>query len=377
MHRNLSAITLCAAVAGGCPPGQAPPQDAPSKPAPPSSPAPAVPKVWQLRLTTQMLGVVPGPLQVVSVDSSGPVKVEVDGKVVGEATLAAAELDPLARLLASPELAAARSGAARPGPQAHLVVTGDVRFDLENPESGLAQVLAEVDRLRDLVGPPENFKITVVDGDGEVLVSSNGYVEVKRGGSQVATHNLPTEALAKVRAVLGMSAMRTASAWAAPEGPELRIEGDLVVQGKVDTLIKSAGSALLAEVKRLGVVVAAKTTRPVNFEAVFTQQLHGAGLGPLRTITVRSQDRRLTLADEAPGVQPSDRPLKDEEWTALLDKLVDPGFRLIESRPPSSEGMVYKIKITGDQPMEVTIRGEPPPPLVALLNHLDYLARHY
>jgi hypothetical protein len=382
MHRNLSAITLCAAVAGGCSPGQAPPQDPPPKPAapqdPPPGPAPAVPKVWQLRLMTQFLGTVPGPLQVVFVDSGGPVKVEVDGKVVGEATLAATELEPLARLLAAPALAAARSISEQPGPQVSLAVTGDVRLDLQGPLAELNPVVAEVDRLRDLVGPPEDFKITVVDGDAEILVSSNGYVEVKRGGSRVATHNLPVDALGKVRSILGMTAMRSASAWAAPDGgPELRIEGDLNVRGKVDTLIKSAGSAMLAEVKRLGDAVAAKTTRPALFEAVFTRQLLGAGPGPLRKITVTAKDRRLVLADAAPGVQPSDRPLKDEEWTALLDMLVDPGFRLLQDRPPSGEGTVYRVKITGDRPMELAIHGEPPPQLVALLNHLEYLARHY
>ena len=136
-------------------------------------------------------------------------------------------------------------------------------------------------------------------------------------------------------------------------------------------------SSLFAEAKRLGAAVEAKNTRPSNFEAVFTQQLHGAGLGPLRKITVRSSDRHIVLVDEAPGVQPSDRPLKDEEWTALLEMLVDPGFRLAEGKPPSGEGVVYKVQITGDAPMDATFRGDPPPSLVNLLNRLDWLARHY
>lgn len=381
MNRISSTITLCAVV--GCSPGSAPQGQAqqvpPTKPAePPASPPPVVAKDWQLRLTTQFLGVVPGPLQVVSVDASGALKVEVDGKIVGQTMLNASDVAPLARLLAAPELAAARSTPEGPGPQAHLVVTGDVKLDLAGEVPALTPVLVEVDRLRDLVAPPENFKIYAVDGDGEVLVSANGYVEVKRGGAVVAKHNIPVEALAKVRGILSMDAIRRPESWAAPTGAAtLRIDGDIEVSGAVDLLVMGAASSLIAEAKRLGAAVEAKNTRPTNFEAVFTQQLHGAGLGPLRKITVRSSDRHIVLVDEEPGVQPSDRPLKDEEWTALLEMLVDPGFRLAEGKPPSGEGVVYKVKITGDAPMDATFRGDPPPSLVNLLNRLDWLARHY
>ncbi|MBA3547122.1 MAG: hypothetical protein H0T76_11610 [Nannocystis sp.] len=336
-----------------------------------------MPKAWQLRLTTQFLGVVPGPRQVVSVDSTGPVKVEVDGEVVGEQPLPGAELEPLARLLAAPELAAAKSVENGPGPQTHLVVTGELRLDLSGKLAELVPVLREVDRLRDRVGPPENFKIVVVDGDVEVLVSSNGYVEIERSG-EVVKHNLPSEALGKVRALLGVHAIRTASTWTAPAGTaSLRIDGDITVSGLVDQTINGPAPALLAEVMRLGAAVAAKTRRPINFEATFTQQLHGVALGPLRTFTVRSSDRHLVLVDEEPDVKKSDRPLKDEEWSALLDMLVDPGLRLATDTPPSSEGMVYRVKITGDQPMDQTYHGSPPPLLVQLLNRLDWLARHH
>ncbi len=381
MNRISSTLTLCAVV--GCAPGQAPqdqaPRDPPAKPAdPPASPPPVVPKSWQLRLSTQFLGTVPGPLEVVAVDASGALKVEVDGKIVGQTMLDAADVAPLARLLGAPELAAAKSGPEMPGPQAHLVVTGDLKLDLAGEVPALTPVLIEVDRLRDLVAPPENFKIYAVDGEGEVLVSSNGYVEVKRGGAVVAKHNLPVEALGKVRGLLSMDALRKPETWTAPTGAAtLRIDGDIEVSGTVDLLVAGPAPSLLAEAKRLGAAVEAKNTRPTNFEAVFTQQLHGAGLGPLRKITVRSSDRHIVLADEAPGVQPSDRPLKDEEWTALLEMLVDPAFRLAEGKPPSGEGVVYKVKITGDTPMDATFRGDPPPSLVNLLNRLDWLARHY
>jgi len=376
MNRISSTITLCAVV--GCSSGQAP-QDPPASPAEtPSKPAPVVPKNWQLRLTTQFLGTVPGPLQVVAVDASGALKVEVDGKVVGQTMLSASEVEPLARLLGAPELAAAKSGPEGTGPQAHLVVTGDVQLDLAGPVPALTPVLGEVDRLRDLVAPPEDFRIYAVDGGGEVLVSSNGYVEVKRGGAVVARHNLPFEALGKVRGLLSMDTLRRPDTWTAPTGTAtLRIDGDIKVSGVVDRMVAGPAPSLLAEARRLGAAVEAKNTRPTNFEAVFTQQLHGAGLGPLRKITVRSSDRHIVLADEEPGVQPSDRPLKDEEWAALLDMLVDPTFRLAEGTPPSSEGVVYKVKISGDTPMDATFRGAPPPSLVNLLNRLDWLARHY
>lgn len=383
MRRILLAISLCAAV--GCQPNEAPkdtPKGPPMKPATPTvdtPPAPStVPKVWQLTLTTQFLGTVPGPRQVVRVDSNGPIiKVEVDGKVVGEGKLAAADVEPLARLLGAPGLAAAKSGGLVPGQQVHLIVTGDVRLDLEGEVAALMPVLGEVDRLRDMVAPPENFKIFLTDGGAEILVSSNGYVEIQRGDAKV-THTIPTEALAKLRSLLSITALRDPKAWASDAGAaDLRIEGDLTVRGKVDPLIKSVGTALLAELKRLAAAVEAKTRPMGEFEAVFTAQLHGAGLGPLRTITVRSRDRHIVLADEAPGVQPSDRPLKDDEWKGLLEMLVDPGFRLAEGRPPSGESMVYRVKISGDQPMDATFRGDPPPPLTNLLNRLDWLARHY
>lgn len=140
MHPSIPAIALCAAVLGGCSPGQAP-GPSPS-PADPASPAVAVPRVWQVRLTTQFLGTIPGPLQDVSIDSGGPVKVTVDGKV-------------------------------HPGQQAHLVVTGDVQLDVTGPGEAMAPVLVEIDRLRDLVGPPEDFKIFAADGDTATVVAAS------------------------------------------------------------------------------------------------------------------------------------------------------------------------------------------------------------
>jgi len=374
MHPTIPAITLCAAVLGGCSPGQAP-GPSPS-PADPASPDVAVPRVWQARLTTQFLGTVPGPLQDVSIDSAGPVKVTVDGKVVGQSTLSGAELEPLARLLAAPGLAAAKTDD-HPGQQAHLVVTGDVQLDVTGPGEAMAPVLAEIDRLRDLVGPPEDFQIVAAGGDTEILLSSNGYTEVKRSGA-VIKHNLPHAALTRVRALLSITALRDPRTWTAPTGTaNLAITGDINVRGVVDMMVAGPAPALFAESMRLAAVVAAKEQRPTNFEAVFTAQLHGAGLGPLRTITVRSSDRHIVLVDDNPDVQESDRPLKDEEWTALVDMLVDPSFRLAEGTPPSGEGLVYRVKITGDQPMDATYRGEPPQALVQLLNRLDWLARHY
>ena len=273
----------------------------------------------------------------VAIDSNGPVRVEVDGQVVGQSVLTAAELEPLARLLGSPGLAAAKSTAQHQGPNTRLVVTGDLRLDLAGQGPELIPVLREVDRLRDLVGPPENFKVVAVDGDTEVLVSSNGHVEIKRGGAEVVRHTLPTQALGKVRALLSVTALRTASAWTAPTGTaSLKIDGDMNVSGVVDRTVKGPAPALLAEAMRLGAAVEAKTRRPAEIEAVFT----------------------------------------DEEWNGLLDMLIDPGFRLAEGTPPSGEGLVHRVKITGDPPMDATFRGEPPQSLVKVLNRLEYLARH-
>jgi hypothetical protein len=267
MNQTLPAITLCAAVLGGCSPGQAP--GPASSPADPASPVVPVPKVWQARLTTQSLGTVPGPLQDVSIDSGGAVKVAVDGEVVGESTLSAAELEPLARLLAAPGLATIKTDA-HPGQQAHLIVTGDVQLDLTGPTEAMAPVLLEIDRLRDLVGPPENFKIVAVSGDTEVRISSSGHIEVKRG-AVVVQHTLPNEALARVRALLSVTALRTARTWTAPTGTAtLTITGDINVRGVVDLMVAGPASALLTEALRLGAAVASKNQGPHNFEAVFT-----------------------------------------------------------------------------------------------------------
>ncbi len=382
MHRTLSTILLCAGL-GGCSPAEPPvPASgavaAPERPAEPLvSPTPVTPKVWSLRLTSQFLGTAAGPVEVVTVDSSGPVSVAVDGAVVGQSVLAAAELEPLARLLGAPGLAAAKSTSQDMGPTTQLVVTGDLRLDLAGGGPEVNPVLREVDRLRDLVAPPENFKVVAVDGDTEVLVSSNGYVEIKRGAAAAISHNLPTQALGKVRALLGVTALRTASSWTAPTGAAtLKITGDMNVSGVVDLTIKGAAPALLAEAMRLGAAVEAKTRRPAEIEAVFTQQMHGAGPGPLRTLTVRSSDRHLVITDEAPDAERFERGLTDEEWNSLLDMLIDPGFRLAEGTPPPGEGMVYRVKITGDSPMDATFRGEPPQALVQVMNRLDYFARH-
>lgn len=379
MQRTLSTILLCALPLAFCSPGDAPkPADPPAqRPAdPPAGPAPVTPKVWQVRLTSEFLGTVAGPIEVVTIDSTGPVTVSVDGKEVGQATLPAAELEPLARLLGAPALAAATSGPEVPGQQTHLVVTGDLRLDLRTPGPEVVPVLQEVDRLRDLVGPPEHFTVVAAHADREVLVSSNGHVEVKRGGVEVARHVLPVQALAQMHAIFGARALREPGTWAADAGPSsLRITGDIDARGPVDLTVKSAASAMHAEVMRLGAAVEAKTRPLGDFEAVFTRQLHGAGLGPLRTFTVRARDRHLVLVDEAPDGARADRALTDEEWNALVSMLLDPGFRLVEGTPPSREGMVYRVKITGDQPMDATYRGAPPPLVVALLNRLDYLAK--
>ena len=101
MHQTLPAITLCAALSG-CSPAQAPgdvqkPVAVPERPVESvASPTVVVPKVWQLRLTSQFLGTAAGPLQMVAIDSNGPVRVEVDGQVVGQSVLTAAEPRPFA-----------------------------------------------------------------------------------------------------------------------------------------------------------------------------------------------------------------------------------------------------------------------------------------
>lgn len=383
---RVSAVGGIVACTLSCAPGAAPAGDKAAKeqkpveqpveqPVETKSPPPPPLKTWQLRLTTQFFGTALGPLKEVTVDSGGAVEVLVDGKRVGERVLPAAEVEPLARLLAAPELAAAKSeGGPDMGPTARLVVTGDVAIDLRPPAPGLGPVMNEVDRLRDLVGPPEDFKVVAIAGDREVLVSSNGYVKVSRGGVEVAHHFLPMTALQPMIGMLGVTAIRDASAWSVAGPPTLTITGDVQAAGAVDTTIKGPASALYGEALRLGDVVEAKLRPPGAYELVVTRQLRGAGLGPPRTITVRAGDRTLVDVDGGPGAARRERVLGEDELRHLSTMLIDPDFRSAPLRGPSGEGMATRIVITGDAPLDVTFHGDPPPPVIALLNHIDHLA---
>lgn len=254
-------------------------------------------------------------------------------------------------------------------------VTGDVTLDLRSPAPGLGPVLTEVDRLRDLVGPPEDFQLVAVAGDREVLLSPNGYVQSSRGGAEVEHHFLPTTALQPALDLLGVSAIRDASTWSVAGPPTLRITGDIEATGAIDTTIKGPASALYFEALRLGDVVEAKTRPPGAYELVITRQLRGAGLGPPRTITVRAGDRTLVEIDAGPGATRREHALSEEELRALSAQLVDPAFRTAAAHGPSGEGMATRIQIIGDTALDVTYHGDPPPPVIALLNHVDYLAK--
>lgn len=335
-------------------------------------------KNWQLHLTTQFFGTALGPLKEIKVDSAGKINTSVDGKLTAESTLQPAQIDLLSRLLASPELAAARStGGPDVGPTARLVVTGDVTLDIKPPAPGLGPVINEVERLRDLVGPPEDFKVTATAADRSVLVSSNGYVEVTRGGSKVADHFLPAPAsLQPLISLLSASATRDPKSWTAPESPaKLKISGDFEAEGPVDLFIKSTGSAVHAEVLRLGEVVEAKLKPPSAYELVYTRRTTGAGgPGSPRTLTVRASDRTIALVDAGPGAARRERELTPEELSYLSKKLIDPSLRAAPVHGPSGEGASYNIKMTGDAAMDVTWHGDPPPPVTDLINHLDHLA---
>lgn len=391
--RRLSATLLLTVV--GCtptapPPGDAPPtkQTAPTpeekikniKPAAPQEPMiPAVGLInWQLHLTTQFFGTALGPLKEIKIDSTGKINIAIDGKVTAESTLQPAQIDLLSRLLAAPELAAARpSDSPDVGPVGRLVVTGDVSLDINLPTPGVDRVIDEVGRLRDLVGPPENFKISATAAERSVLVSSNGYVEVWRDGTRVTNHFLPApDSLQPLLALLSARAIRDPGSWTAPDSPaRLKISGDLQAEGPVDMTIKSAGSALHAEVMRLGDVVEAKLRPPSAYELVYTRRTTGAGgPGSPRTITVRAGARKLALVDAGPGAARRERELTPEELSYLSTKLIDPSLRTAPAHGPSGEGASYTIKVTGDAPMDVTWHGDPPPPVTDLINHLDHLA---
>lgn len=373
------AISLCAALA--CTPTSAPPEVAPTpapaqQPAPAPPPAPAnIPNTWQLVLTHQLEGAALGPAYTNTVDSTGRIKAEVDGKLVGESTLPPAEVQALAALLAAPDLRGLQPKPDMSYQRVHLVVTGDVALDITGARPETAAIFREVDRLRDLVAPPENFLITVTHADQEVSLSDNGYLKLSRGGTKIADHFLRSPALDKTTTLIASPQLRTTTGWP-PGDTHLKISGDIAVDGTVGRDIKSPPGALIDEVLRLATLVEAKTKPPTHFTLTYTRQLHGAGLGPLVKISADSGARTLVLVDENPGMSGMTSDLSDDELNGLRRRIVDPDLRTAEPTPPSGEGLVYRIVVTGDAPLDVTYRGTPPPPATDFFNYLDHRARH-
>lgn len=64
----------------------------------------------------------------------------------------------------------------------------------------------------------------------------------------------------------------------------------------------------------------------------------------------------------------------EAELAGLARLLVDPAFRSAVATPPSGEGMHYRLRITGDQPLDVTYQVNVPPPAVTVINRIDWLS---
>ena len=380
MHRSLVVLTVSLSILGACSSGSAPSAPAQTaaaaaEPAAAASASPAALKDWQLELTMQFNGATPGPSQVVNVDSEGAVKVTVGGKVVGQATLPATELGPLVALLAEPGLAAAKPGKNFDGPQTQLIVTGDVEVEMRGMTPALRPVIREVDRLRDLVAPPEHFKVHAVEGELEVMVASSGLVEVKRGGALVAKSKL-SAGLTELTTLLAAPSLRTVEAWSAPGGAaSLKVEGDIAVAGPLDGASANPAAMVLREALRLGARVEASATPMVKFEASLTRQEAGPERQPARRFEIRSQGRYLGVVHAAPGTKAPGRPLSEAELQELAVMLADPDLRTPrDSLEGVGVGPQYSVEITGDQAMTERYLGPPPPVLLKLMDRLEALA---
>lgn len=366
--KHLSIVLHCGILFGCSAPAAAPKELVPATVATPA-PAPRIAKRWNLRSTTQFSGAAQGPRQVVTVDSGGAVEVVVDDEVVGKATLDAAALEGLARALAAPDLATVKSAPEGPGMQVHLVVTGDVALDVTGPSEPLAPVLREVEKLRDLVGPPEEFKISATHAGAELLLSSNGLLKVVRDGKDVAQHTFDHASLAPLRELLAAPALRAADGWAVAGGPSsLKISGDIEVAGELDGEAAGPASAVLDEVVRLAAAVEGKARPPASFELTYTRQR--------RSLRVRSGTRQFVVTAGEPGVGDSQRVLDEIEIKALADMLVDPDLRVARAPGGAGEGVMHHVTVTGDAAMDMSFRGEPPAPVKVVIDHLEWLAKH-
>jgi len=339
------------------------------------SPPPAGPVVrqWKLELSTQFFGTALGPLNEIAIASDGAITVKQDHRVIGSGTLPVSQLESLSRLLADPKLAAAQAPDPGPGMGQHttIKVTGDVTLGLVGPSPATGPVIVEVDRLRDLVAPPEDFKLALSAAPDQIRLSSNGYIEILRNGARIATFFYPVESLAALRKLLAARELRAATS---PGGDKARLTatGDLSLDLRFPGAIEGPARPVADEMRRLARLVEAAQTPPRSFAVIYERQLHGAGLGPKRTITIDSSDRSLVLQEE--GKKSVRRTVPEAELAGLARLLVDPSFRSAETTSPPSEGMHFHLLITGDQPFEVTYRVAVPPKALEVINRIDWLS---
>jgi hypothetical protein len=390
-------------LAMGCGHGSRPPADATHAPKPVQH--------FHAVLTSQDLGVVPGPRQTITVDSDGTLAVQIDGSADARGQIDAASVQHLAALIGDPALAEAPS-AELPGEGTliTLSITGDATLDKRFGHGVPDGAKALVSAIRTLVPAPPKVPDFTVSASRQmrgtmdrapvdtVSAQSNGELHVTHDKRAVLDATMPPDAIASIARLLADPGLVKATSDAPRDvGVETRLQAAGIVTldarfyGGAPRAADVLVQALWSEARTLGTGApcgdgthecvggltcvdapdAAHGTcegDPPAFTLTVTTQMFGVAVGPKESITI---DPTSMFALSKDGKLQFKASIGRDKTAALEELLTDPALASATSSDMRSEGTQVTIHATGAATIDLHYQaGSGPAPAEALVKAL-------